>query len=141
MTTSKSASSVPVSEFLFSFKGVPTQIVSFGDTPLGQRLDIHFDGEVEGPKLNGTLSGVDHGLIRLDGVMEIDVRGALVTQDGANISVAIKGYLLRGDTIRDTNVKLVTGDQRYSWLNDKIIVGEGKSTPGEGLQISYFYRP
>lgn len=42
--------------------------------------------------------------------------------------------------IKDAYVRLLTGDERYRWLSDKIIVGKGKSTP-EGLEIHYFYEP
>jgi hypothetical protein len=74
-----------------------------------------------------------------DGVSEINVRAVIVTSDGVNISVQISGYYHDG-LIQDAHVKLLTGDERYRWLSDKIIVGKGKSTP-EGLEIDYFYEP
>ena len=74
-----------------------------------------------------------------DGVSEIDVRAVIVTSDGVNISIQISAYY-RDGLIKDAHVKLLTGDGRYRWLSDKIIVGKGKSTP-EGLEVDYFYEP
>jgi hypothetical protein len=74
-----------------------------------------------------------------DGVSEINVRAVIVTSDGVNTSVQISGYY-HDELIQDAHVKLLTGDERYRWLSDKIIVGKGKSTR-EGLEIDYFYEP
>lgn len=125
---------------LFSFRGGVTEIVDFGDCSGGKRLDIHFDGKVEGPRLKGRMRGIDHGLIRPDGVMQIDVRATLTTEDGANISVAIEGFL-NGENIQDTNVQLSTGEQRYLWLTDKPVIGRGRSRPDGRLEIDYYYDP
>jgi len=125
---------------LFSFRGAVTEIVDFGDCTTGKRLDIHFAGTVEGPRVKGRMRGIDHGLIRPDGVMQIDVRAALTTEDGANISVAIDGFL-KAERIQDTNVRLSTGDPRYRWLEEKPVVGRGRSRPDGQLEIDYYYDP
>jgi hypothetical protein len=124
-------------ELLTSFKGKVTELIYFGDTPLGKRFDAYFEGDLSGGVLSGRMRGVDYILVRSDGVAEINVRAAMVTQDGVNISVQISGYHQNGE-IKDTYVKMVTGNKDYSWLTSAIIIGKGKSVGGT-LEIDYFY--
>jgi Protein of unknown function (DUF3237). len=124
-------------ELLTSFKGKVTELIYFGDTPLGKRFDAYFEGDLSGGVLSGRMRGVDYILVRSDGVAEINVRAAIVTQDGVNISVQISGYHQNGE-IKDTYVKMVTGNKDYSWLTSAIIIGKGKSVGGT-LEIDYFY--
>jgi hypothetical protein len=86
------------------------------------------------------MQGIDHGRLRSDGVMEIDVRAVLVTHDGVKVSVGVRG-ILQGEEIRDMNVKLFSGDSRYAWLEERIIVGQGRSTADGALHIDYFIEP
>jgi hypothetical protein len=122
---------------LMSFQGKVTELIHFGDTPLGRRFDVYFEGELSGGVLSGRMRGVDYILVRADGVAEINVRAAITTQDGINLSVIISGYHEKGE-IKDTQVKMVTGDKNYRWLSSAIIVGKGKSDGGK-LEIDYFY--
>lgn len=125
---------------LASYKARITDVINFGKTPLGRRLDVHFDGELKGEKLSGRMRGVDYILVRADGVAEIDVRAAITTDDCINISVALSGYGEQDGGIRDAHVKFLTGDERYNWLMSRIVVGKGKSAAGE-LVIDYYYEP
>jgi hypothetical protein len=124
-------------ELLMSFKGKVTELIYFGNTPLGRRYDAYFEGDLSGGVLSGKMQGVDYILTRSDGVSEINVRAAIVTQDGVNISVLISGYHENGE-IKDTYVKMVTGNESYRWLTSAIIIGKGKSAGGN-LEIDYFY--
>jgi hypothetical protein len=126
-------------EFLSSFKGRPTEFVDYGNTPIGKRVDIHFEGELTGDALSGTMRGIDYIRVRSDGVVELDVRAVILTHDGVNISVQISGYQC-GEVLKDNQIKLLSGDDRYRWLNDKIIVGKGMVMP-DGLEVDYFYEP
>jgi len=126
-------------ELLTSFKGKVTELIYFGDTPLGRRFDAYFEGDLTGGVLSGRMRGVDYILTRADGVSEINVRAAIVTPDGVNISVQISGYHRDGE-IKDTYVKMVTGNENYRWLTSAIIIGKGKSAGGT-LEIDYFYEP
>ncbi len=126
-------------ELLTSFKGKVTELIYFGDTPLGRRFDAYFEGDLSGGMLSGRMRGVDYILTRADGVSEINVRAAIVTPDGVNISVEISGYHYDGE-IKDTYVKMVTGNENYRWLTSAIIIGKGKSAEGN-LEIGYFYEP
>ena len=56
------------------------------------------------------------------------------------ISVQISGYALP-DGIKDTFVRLLTSDDRYGWLNEKVIFGEGKMTSDTEFEIKYCYQP
>ena len=124
-------------ELLSSFKGKVTELIYFGNTPVGKRFDAYFEGDLSGGVLSGKMRGVDYILSRSDGVAEISIRAAIVTHDGVNISVVIAGYHRDGE-IKDTYVKMVTGNERYRWLTSAIIIGKGKSA-GEQLEIDYFY--
>jgi hypothetical protein len=126
-------------ELLMSLKAKPVEFVHYGDTPLGLRMDVHFEGALEGGVISGTMRGVDYVLVRSDGVGELNVRAVIVTNDGANISVQISGYQCNQE-LRDNQVKLLTGDERYLWLNDKLIVGKGMAS-ADGLEVDYFYEP
>lgn len=126
-------------ELLCSYKAKVTERIDFGDTPLGKRSDVYFEGDLTGGVLNGKMRGIDYLLTRSDGVSEINVRAAIVTVDGVNISVEISGYY-HDRLIKDNQVKLLTGNEKYQWLGNKIIVGKGKGT-AEGLEVDYFYEP
>ena len=125
-------------EHLCSFKAKITQRINFGETPLGKRTDIHFEGDLTGGILSGRMKGIDYLLTRSDGVSEINVRASIATVDGINISVQIFGYY-DGELIEDNAVKLLTGHEKYKWLGNKVIVGRGKGTK-EGLEVDYFYQ-
>ncbi|MBN1664705.1 MAG: DUF3237 domain-containing protein [Deltaproteobacteria bacterium] len=127
-------------EHLCSYKAKITEVINFGMTPLGRRLDVCFDGDLAGDLLSGRMRGVDYILVRSDGVGEIHVRGAITTKDGVNISVEISGYGDENGDIRDAHVKFLTGHEKYQWLTSKIVVGKGKSANGQ-LEFDYYYEP
>ena len=124
-------------KLLMSFQGKVTELINFGNTPLGRRFDAYFEGELTEGVLSGRMRGVDYILVRPDGIAEINVRAVITTQEGVNISVLISGYHHNGE-IKDTYVKMVTGNENYRWLSSAIIVGKGKSAGGN-LEIDYFY--
>jgi hypothetical protein len=132
-------SSIDRLELLTSFKGKVTKSIYFGNTPLGRRLDAYFEGVLTVGVLSGKMQGVDYILVRSDGIAEINVRAAIITSDGVNISVQISGFG-QGEEIKDTYVKMVTGHKDYRWLSSLIIIGKGKST-SDNLEIDYFYEP
>ncbi len=104
--------------FLTSYKVHITKQVNYGETPLGKRVDFHFDGPHTSDRLSGTMQGIDYVTIRLDGITEISPRASIQTSDGAFISVQISGYEFPDGTIKDTFVRFLTGDKRYDWLNN-----------------------
>ncbi len=138
-------------EFLMEYNATlrhPAEMV--GEGPNGQRIIVSVTGgEFEGPKLRGKLlpTGADW-VRRVDGVVNLDVRATLETDDGAfiyvqyfGISHPIDGKAPRpegepakyGDSYFMTSPRFETGDERYKWLNNLVTVGEGKGMPDGGV--------
>ena len=117
-----------------------TEFFGYGETPVGTRFDVHFEGKLKG-KINGVMKGIDYALIRQAGVTELDVRGMIITDDNALISVEITGFLVGDGEIRDAMVRCQTGNSKYQWLHHKIIVGMGKNIKDEKILIDYYYLP
>ena len=126
-------------EHLCSYKAKITERIPFGETPVGTRYDAYFEGDIKGEKLSGKMHGIDYILVRSDGIAELNVRAILVTDDKVNISVQISGYMQDGE-LKDTQIKMITGDEKYHWLMTKIIIGKGKSADGK-LELDYYYEP
>lgn len=117
-----------------------------GKTPAGlRRIAPVASGSFSGERLNGTvLPGSDWVINRPDGVMVIDVRLPLQTEDGALIYLAYQGRFLakpeamsrfaRGALLDPSDYSLAMratfecGDDRYTWLNNVIAVGTGEQT-------------
>lgn len=118
-----------------------------GQTADGRRVIAPITGgSFEGPRLRGTVlpGGADWVRMRPDGAMSIDVRLTLETDDGVPIYLTYQGRLLaspemfaelaRGKSLDPsryslaTVAKFETGDERYAWLNDLIVVGTGEQS-------------
>lgn len=126
-------------EYLCSYKARITDIIHFGDKPLGKRYDAYFEGDLTGQKLSGKMRGIDYILMRSDGVAELNVRAVIATDDKVNISVQISGYG-HGEELKDTQIRMSTGHEKYRWLMSKIIIGKGKMVNGT-LELDYYYEP
>jgi hypothetical protein len=122
-------------------------MVSIGQTPAGlRRIAPVTGGHFTGERLTGTVlpGGNDWVVNREDGVMVIDVRLTLQTDDGAMIYLTYQGRLLAGAEamarfrkggLLDSHeyslamfAKFECGDGRYAWLNNVIAVGTGEQT-------------
>jgi hypothetical protein len=122
-------------------------MLTIGTTPAGlRRIAPVTGGDFVGDRLNGTvLPGADWVINRPDGVMVIDVRLTLKTDDGALIYLAYQGrFVAEPDAMERfakgvflepheyslaMTAKFECGDPRYSWLNNVIAVGTGERTP------------
>jgi len=132
------------------------RLQKIGATPLGWRGIYPVNGgSFEGPKLKGKVmpDGADWVIRRADGVMVIDVRLGLLTDDGAMISMAYTGLLAvaesaqarfrRGESVAyeetyiRTTPRFETADPRYEWLNRLIAVANG-GPPGSSLTYQVF---
>jgi hypothetical protein len=81
-------------DLMSRFAGRFDDIVLFGPTPDGIRMDGHFSGPITaGALAGGELTGVDYYRIRLDGVGVIDAR-EVVAIEGWLVSVRVDGYVL-----------------------------------------------
>ena len=121
-------------------------MTSIGQTPAGlRRIAPVTGGTFGGERLNGVaLPGADWVINRPDGVMVIDVRLTLKTDDGAMIYLTYQGRLLaqaeamarfaKGALLDPSeyslaiSAKFECGDERYTWLNNVIAVGTGQQT-------------
>ncbi|MHC9544511.1 MAG: DUF3237 family protein [Vulcanimicrobiota bacterium] len=126
-------------QYLASYSSSATNKVSYGTTPIGERSDISFEGNVTGDLLAGTMKGTDYIVTRSDGITEINARASLITTDGAAISVQITGYCYSDGVIKDTYVRFLTGNENYKWLNNAVVFGEGKMTSNNTFEVQYYY--
>ncbi|HTS81888.1 MAG TPA: DUF3237 domain-containing protein [Myxococcaceae bacterium] len=121
--------------------GSPQRI---GTVPLGTRVTVPIvDGRFEGPRLRGKVlpGGGDWTLLRGDGVLELDLRLTLETDDGALIHLTSFGLrhgppeviaaLGRGESVDParyyfrTIPRFETAEPRYAFLNRLLAVSTG----------------
>jgi hypothetical protein len=112
-----------------------------GAVPHGTRVTAPIaSGEFEGPRLRGKVlsGGGDWTLLRPDGVLELDLRITLGTDDGALIHMASFGYrhgpkevidaLARGEKVDPstyyfrTTIRFETGHPSYAFMNRLLAV-------------------
>jgi hypothetical protein len=121
------------------------RVLDVGAAPHGTRRIAPLDGGTfEGPRLRGTVlpgGSADWLLLRPDGVLELDFRATLQTDDGALISMKSFGLrhgppeiiaaLGRGETVDPstyyfrTTPRFETAHPGYSFLNRLIAVATG----------------
>ena len=122
---------------------------NIGAVPLGTRRTAPLSGGTfEGPRLRGTVlpgGSADWLLLRADGVLEMDLRATLKTDDGALISMRSFGLrhgppeviaaLARGETVDPatyyfrTTLRFETAHESYAFLNRMIAVASGDRHP------------
>lgn len=126
---------------LAHYSAVITKAVHHGETPHGYRVDWHFEGAFIGPRISGTMEGIDYYLVRPDDVSEINAYCTIITDDSASISVHIIGLCYPDGTIKDSYVKLETGFEKYKWVNNTVFTGIGIAPSDNTLEIDYYYYP
>lgn len=123
-----------------------------GAVPHGTRVTVPITGgQFEGTRLRGRVlpGGGDWTLLRGDGVLELDLRLTLETDDGALIYLASFGLrhgppdvlaaLARGETVDPstyyfrTTPRFETGHAKYAFLNRMLAVAQGDRRPGGPL--------
>ena len=122
---------------------MPLQMV--GATPIGERRIAKVTGgSFAGPELKGTIlpGGGDWLLLRADGVLQLDVRVTLKTDDDALIYMTYRGFrhgpaavmerLNKGEAVDASEYYFriapffETGAEKYDWLNRIVTVGTGQ---------------
>src|SRR5471030_888317 len=118
---------------------------AIGAVPLGTRRTVPIiGGDFDGPRLRGSVlpgGSADWLLLRADGVLELDLRATLRTDDGALISMKSFGLrhgppdviaaLGRGETVDPgsyyfrTTPRFETAHQTYAFLNRLVAVASG----------------
>jgi hypothetical protein len=120
-----------------------------GTVPHGTRSIVPVTGGgFEGPQLRGKVlpGGGDWLLLRSDGVLELDLRITLETDDHALIYMTFQGLrhgppevfaaLGRGETVDPASYyfrtlpRFETATEKYAFLNRIIAVGVGETLPG-----------
>jgi len=141
------------SEFLCHMEATLAPTIDVGSGALGPRMIANVTGgTMEGPRLSGKVlpSGADWFLPKFeDGLVNLDVRALLETDDGAHIYTQYTGRIAfaperaaellaqekRGDVDPDTYYfrtapLFETGSEKYHWLNRIQCVGVGEIIPG-----------
>ena len=119
-------------------------ITQIGATRAGHRgIAPVTGGTFAGERLSGrVLGGHDWVITRADGTMALDVRLTLLTDDGATLYLRYTGAFLgsvdalkrfrSGETLDPgeytlrTVARFESGDERYRWLEDALIVSVGE---------------
>ena len=108
----------------------PTQNVGAG--PHGTRITFPITGgSFDGERLRGTVlpGGDDWVIKRLDGVLELDLRVTLETDDGALIHMTFEGIRhddAPGGPYFRTLPRFETAASQYAFLNRLLAVGRGE---------------
>jgi hypothetical protein len=138
----------------FTFTADLKDPVAVGPGPYGDRTIFEvLGGEVTGERIRGAVGtgGADWILAGPDGFGRLDVRASIHTHDGANIYVQYFGLIeyteaalaaVAGERSSKydehyfrTSLRLETGDERYSWVNQTLFVADGRVHPG--LAVEY----
>lgn len=114
---------------LMSIRFATAPLQEFGRTPRGTRVTFPITGgRFEGERLRGkVLGGDDWAITRDDGVMELDLRVTLETDDGALIHMTFDG--MRSGTYFRTLSRFETAHPKYAFLNKLFAAGSGEITP------------
>jgi len=106
----------------------PTQNVGAG--PHGTRVTFPITGgSFEGDRLRGKVLPADWTVKRSDGVVELDLRITMETDDGALIHMTFEGIRddgAPGAPYFRTVPRFETAEPKYSFLNRLLAVGTGE---------------
>jgi hypothetical protein len=133
---------------LFTLRLRVSGMQAIGVTPIGdRRIGLVEGGTFQGERLRGTVlpGGADWIIARPDGVMALDVRLALQTEDGALIGLTYRGLrhgpkdvmdrMARGEAVDPSRYyfrtvgSFETAAPQYDWLNRLWAVGTGERPP------------
>jgi hypothetical protein len=100
-------------ELLFSGESLPP--------PEGGRLDLYLEGALTGPRLAGTVKGVDYLYFRPDGRAKLHIHAEITTDGGQTIALTAGGVAIPQDgspvfQLRE-NVTLMTHHPEHAWVN------------------------
>jgi len=142
---------------LMTLKVVVGALLNIGAVACGTRRTVPIIGGMfEGPRLRGTVladGSADWLLLRTDGVLELDLRATLRTDDGALISMSSFGLrhgppeaiaaLGRGESVDPSSYyfrtipRFATAHPAYSFLNRLVTVATADRRP-DGPTYSIF---
>lgn len=124
---------ISVGEHLYDLTVNFTKITEYGSSletlvagkttppPEGARIDVAFEGVVRGPKLKGTVAGVDYIHVRADRRFQLHIHAEITTEDGEKIAYFADGVATpeEGTSVAQLreNVTLTTSSHAYAWVN------------------------
>jgi hypothetical protein len=126
--------------------GTAADVAFSGQIPVpssGIRLDLYLEGPVVGPRLNGTVKGVDYIYIRADGRTELHIHAAITTESEKKMALYADGVAIRHGSsavfdLRE-NVTLISSHPEFSWLNGVQIWASGTFDSSSGqVQVSAY---
>ena len=122
-------------ELIYEYEGLRiTAVTSYGAPPFdavvsgaeaipssGARYDFILEGRLSGPRLRGTVKGLDHIQVRPDGHVGLHIHAEITTDDGKKIALFADGVASFPDglpigELRE-NVTMTTADPGYEWVN------------------------
>ena len=94
-------------------------------------------GSFEGERLRGKVltGGDDWTVKRLDGVIDVDLRITLATDDGALVYMTLQGIRDDGARYFRTAPRFETADPRYAYLNRLLAIGTAELRPDGPVQV------
>jgi hypothetical protein len=120
------------SRLLMTLQVAVVGVQKIGAVPHGTRVTAPIaSGHFDGPRLRGkVLPGAgDWTLLRGDGVLELDLRLTLETDDGALVHMTFEGIRDDGAPAGHyfrTVPRFETAEPKYSFLNRLLAVGNGE---------------
>jgi hypothetical protein len=139
-------------QFLYRVDGVLTEILPYGLSPEGLRVDSWLEGQCagEGPFAGATVRGISYLTFRLDGVANLEFRSDIRSPAGEHIAGHVIGYAIPpgdfelpspdevmapGYSWPDVAFRIhafITYRTGFSlaWLNRTVVAAEGMVNPG-----------
>jgi hypothetical protein len=108
-------------------KRFPIGKTGFGERLIGELTGGRWEGERFKAKMVGA-AAADWALESDDGLLHVDVRMTLETDDGALVYVSYTGLMdtaAEGAPIRSA-IRFETAAERYQWLTRTLCVGDGR---------------
>jgi hypothetical protein len=146
--TVMSSATITVGELLYEVTVHFTKVTEYGlslgavvsgqvaPPPAGARFDVAFDGVARGPKLKGTIAGVDYLHMRADGRTQLHIHAEITTDDGEKIAFFGGGVATpepgTGVMQLRENVTLTTASPVYAWVNQLQVWALGTVDPVKG---------
>jgi Protein of unknown function (DUF3237) len=127
-------------ELIYQYALRITQVVEFGASaeavfsgqtppPEGARFDLYLEGTVTGPKVEGTVRGVDYLEFRADGRAALHIHAEITTEDGKRIALFADGVAIpeKGSPVFQLreNVTLTSNHADLLWVNQIQIWASG----------------
>ena len=103
--------------------------------PAGARFDVHFEGTIAGPRIRGSVRGVDYLHTRADGRMQLHIHAEIVTDDGCAIALVADGVATGGPPVLELreNVTLWSAHPEYAWVNTIQVWAPGAVDLAQGV--------